>query len=78
MGAKRSVVVVASVLELEDSDDELAGKSGTSAPKNKRKVNAPEASSALFEKVTAMLNRFMATLEKYVSEAQTQLDAEKK
>ena len=62
---------------MEESDDDLASKSGKGAPKKKRKVNVPEASSVFFEKVTATFNRFVATIEKYASEAQTQLDAEK-
>ena len=42
---------------MEDSDDDLAGKSGKGAPKKKRKVNVPKASPVFFEKVTATFNR---------------------
>ena len=80
MGAKMSTpaaVGAVVVVELEDSEDEMAGRSGKGEPKKKRRVDVPQASQALFEKVTATFNKFKATLAKEVSEAQTQLDAEK-
>ena len=63
---------------MEGSEDEMAGRSGKGDPKKKHKVNVPEASSALFEKVPATFSEFKATLAKEASEAQTQLGAEKR
>ena len=81
MGAKTSTpaaVAAVVVVELEDREDEMAGRSGKGNPKKKRKVNVPGASSALFEKVTATFSKLKAILVNEAFEAQTQLDAEKK